>query len=459
MGRGAPAFGAADSAPHGSRDAPDARSAARAQNEAPQIEGAAEGVHGGVIIPPDWNELGVHGCFRDLLSRMVEERAANGAGVEFFATPVFTIPGLRTEFQPPTTQAAVDYHNANLEANEPATTRLMLAISTDGVRWTKTGLVVANCGSVPALAVEDDVLYLYYQGLRGDAKSPGMMRDVAGDDLAGTPGSVICVASSRDLLNWTYRVIGDDGVGIEYGPDAPAPNAADPSVVRGTAGWLLYYTLHWDELGRAACGEDPTFPYKRAATFVADAARLDDFYWTQRAARVFPVNVHEASAEDPSVLMVHLRDGTYFYQYAAAWIAAAPDAPTGSPSGWLAMLDADGQSLLAYESIRPTCSDREVRLDNPLLPEVVVRKDGTSVTWLASVRDPNDKAFEPYTITVAVTPAECTAGAVSTDGGSACAPVLEADEPYEVGGIFGTATAMLMGCYVMVYQTGVPGAY
>ncbi len=180
------------------------------------------------------------------------------------------------------------------KAGEPARSRLLLAVSSDGVHWQKTGLVLANHAAVPAFAIEDGVLYLFFNASANELRLIGPHPPALG---AGS--SPICVAYTTDLVRWTYRVLGHVPGGIAVNvtelPIGTSTEAHDPCVTpKAEGGWWLFYTLHWMQatgLPHPAPAEE-----RRGATFVAEAARLDTFHWEQR--RATPVFPHEALSCD-----------------------------------------------------------------------------------------------------------------------------------------------------------------
>ena len=304
------------------------------------------------------------------------------------------------EFSPASDFDASWYVLRNPPATEPANTRLLLAMSDDGVRWYKTGLVIANHGGVSCVAVEDGVLYVFFNSTRVQmSPAPGAVLATT-----GVADDVLSMAYTADLRTWSYRMIGatDDvtkGVrGIQYnrvgagGDDSDTrPNAADPSVVRNAdgTGWQLFYTLRWSG---------------QSATFVADSPRLDALPWVQENGRVFPVTMVDGNTEDPSLTQVRWPDGTITYQYAAAFSAGAGG---GSALNWLVTLDSLLNVVGSAVQIATYCGGHEIRLDNPHGQDSSVglavgghwptAGPTESVRWYASVMDPT-AATDPYII-------------------------------------------------------------
>ncbi len=400
-------------------------------------------------------------CFPELARKWAAHAAE---GESFDATP--TPPVRAHEIVPERSDIAESRSWTTVEGGvvkypEPVAVRLMLAVSWDGVHWTKTGEVIANHGSVPALAVEDGVLYLFFNTSRREIAAAFTAADMAAVDPDPRP-TPLAVAYTTDLVNWTYRLIGDHGAGITYTisaehPAAPDMQALDPSVLRnpnaGSAeAWFLYFTLR------------ESLPAERARTHLATAARLSDFAWTHGNAGepVFPP-LHNFksgdSAEDPSVFWVE--EGGYF-QYISGRTDSNP------PSIWSVLLDVDGVTPLnpglhlpwagglEDNFVTATCGGLSVALSNPL------RDEGGLIRWFGFT---NEAAVEASLVSALVPVEDLSAAHLiwapadieGLDGsGTACSPVLVVDRDYESHGVKDAAVAQFGNCYVMVYVTAIP---
>ncbi len=305
-------------------------------------------------------------CFRNAFP---EDPGASGLD-ELAADVTFLANYLTTSFSPSDTASASAWVAANPGAGEPAATRLLLALSDDGVTWYKTGLVVANHAGVPAVAVEGDRLYVFFNATLDGATL------VDGLPATADTGDPLCCAYTTDLRSWTYRIIGNHSNtnGISYNSsgagegDIMALNAHDPSVVRSTLsseagggeGWWLFYTLHWDRDGTRTSG-----------TFFAEAPTLDAANWLQHAGKIFPRRETQGfgSAEDPSVIRVETATG-YYLQYAAGWTAVDPSGDTYN--NWIVALPSsmtqDDLDAAPWTLDSSSCwsSGYEIRLGNPM---------------------------------------------------------------------------------------------
>ncbi len=373
---------------------------------------------------------------------------------EVAPTVVFEGKYPNLEFSPASDFDASWFVYLNPTATEPANTRLLLAMSDDGVNWYKTGLVIANHGGVSCVAVEGGVLYVFFNSVLQQ------MTPALGVALAatGVASDVLSMAYSADLRTWSYRIVGATdnpaaGVrGIVYNrkeagasdPTNSPPNAADPSVaqIADGSGWYLFYTLRWNP--------------GLSATFVATSPRLDALPWTQLDGRVFPVEMVNGNAEDASLTRVEWPDGTITYQYAAAFLAGAGG---GSALNWLVTLDRSLNVVEDAVQIATYCGGRELRLDNPHGQDAAVGFGvgghwpaagvDQSVRWYATVMDPT-MVTDPYITAQTVDVVQEGSPAI---GPTSCTPVLVQDRDYEYRGVRGAAVARFGSCWVMVYET------
>lgn len=345
-------------------------------------------------------------------------------------------------------------------AQDPATGRLLLAISSDGVTWVKTGLVVANHVGVPCLAVENGILYLFFNIARDGfysfssvADSPEEQMDAAGlkgHDLRPTP---MAMAYTSDLLHWSYRLIGDHRNGIEYAADPLGPDpedflsANDPSVVaaHGTDpndAWNLYFTLH------------KSTGY---ASHMASAGSLwptvfDGAEWLYRnnGKPVFPTEANVAlgdGAEDPTVLWIQSPTYGGYYQYYSGNVTD----PTNLGTNWSARLNADGVTIVSSTTLEQRCGapDRNTKKVAGLL--MANGLEGTAANgdhaWYGFVQDNDDGN---YLVRLELD----EAGNVLTV--DPCAPLMVVDKTYEYEHLKDPAVVKFGGCYVMVYSTSIP---
>lgn len=383
---------------------------------------------------PDAPRLDTGGsCFDHLLERI--------DGQEFDAVAT---AGPDHGFLPePSTTACRPYPGVK----DPESTRLMLAFSADGLTWTKTGLVIANHASVPCVAVEDGVLNVYFCVTRPEYMAPATgaawgtvaLDDAKGD--VGTPNGArstpLAVAWSADLVNWSYRLIGDEGKGFAFREiDLENWNlqeywAVDPSLVPAPAdsgfAWYLYYTLHYH-------GSDGA---EAAGIFVAGATSLGAFQWTM--VDVIPVlpppdAPSGSRAEDPSAVLV---TGRYL-------LFAGGNEPGWN---WRARTDAAGLTVAAgdWDEFEETCTD-PILMNNGLS---AADSPTGEVTWYATVDAP-DRFIAVATVD------ETGAFLDGTDTMGGCTTAVEEDRGYEYQGIREAAVARFQGCWVMVYSTGIP---
>jgi hypothetical protein len=411
----------------------------------------------GLPTPQDWRD-----CYPNLAAALVDD-----GDTEFDARSESLAPehGFRPE---PSSTARGVYD----DAKEPESGRILLAVSGDGVTWKKTGQVIVNHGGVPCLAVEGGVLYLFFcvtrpQKLKGGW---GVYDEEDSIDVGGNNGlrpTPLAVASTTDLVSWSYRLIGDEGKGFKYEKldeeEVEKMSANDPSVVEAdtayteypTDNWYLYYALHYTDPDAVADSLDPS------AILVAAAERLSDFKWVTRRAGnangpiVFPNDKDAAGlaeqtwetndpvrAEDPSV--VHNIGSSDSYR-----MFAGGNRPKYN---WRAKTDAQGEGVSDgdWGEFQQTCGDGEtILMNNGLAPEHA----GEDLTWYASViPSGEDQAQSIIRVTVDADGA-FTSGTGSTGG---CRTVLEGDKNYEFRGIHEAAVAKFRGCWVMAYTTGIP---
>jgi hypothetical protein len=412
----------------------------------------------GLPTPQDWRD-----CYPDLAAALVDD-----GDTAFDARSSSTADDHGFLPQPSST-ACGDYD----EVHEPESGRILLAVSGDGVTWKKTGQVIVNHGSVPCLAVEGGVLYLFFCVTRPPMFNRGwghFGRDGWGvydmDDRMGEGADLynglrptpLAVAYTSDLVDWVYRLIGDEGKGFKYADlddenkDLYKMSANDPSVVEAddaedpTHKWYLYYALH-DEGGSG--GQDPS------AILVAGTERLSDFNWvtlprTSHASGLIvfpnpdddPTLASTYRAEDPSVLR-NVRSSDSYRMFAGG---------NEPKNNWRVKTDASGEVVSAgdWDQFQETCDEGEtILMNNGLAPENV----GDDLTWFASViPSGEDQARSIIRVTVDGDGA-FTSGTGSTGG---CRTVLEGDKVYEHGGIHEAAVAKFRGCWVMAYTTGIP---
>jgi hypothetical protein len=403
---------------------------------------------GGITIPGDWRD-----CYPDLAAALVNDGntafdASGSAAPEHGFVPE------------PSSTACRAYKD---DVREPKSGRILLAISGDGVTWKKTGQVIVNHGSVPCLAVEGGVLYLFCCVTRPREFNGRWGVDDA-DDAYGASDenkarpTPLAVAYTSDLVHWVYRLIGDEGKGFKYekfndtiNDDPYRMSANDPSVVQAdtryteesTDNWLLYYALHYSR------GEDGGADLDPAGILVAAAERLSDFEWeTRRASNpngriVFPNPKDDptldgkARAEDPSVVQ-NLASSDGYRMFAGG---------NASEYNWRVKVGDDGEVVPpdSWDEFQETCDDGGTLLmNNGLAPEHV----GEDLTWYASVIPSGERQAQSI---IRVT--------VDADGNITvgdCRVLLEEDRPYEHEGIHEAAVAKFRGCWVMAYTTSIP---
>lgn len=382
------------------------------------------------------------------------------------------------EFEP---KSSEDAHEAiarllsdTARSSDPVGFRLMLALSSDGVSWTRTGLVIANHASVPCLAMEEnesgvETLYLFFVTVREyidpylDEESFGSMKEEDGTPIRSTP---LAVASTTNLTEWTYRLLDSDEAGFHYDTsvydmEAHMYSALDPSVVRATGvtpdeaereldptlapyQWMMYYTLHYDSGGS-----------RYAAIHVAFAEHLYDFEWFSgnSGASVLPPSDADAggSAADPTAAPLESDGVGYGYLLFAG---AAGDVGEKGVN-WAALLF-DGVTTDYWAEVKEVCSGYDDGTSSssdggdPILLNNAIDAPGTSLdlTWIASAGDQLDRkiiAFKAW---------DFIRGAIDT---ASCSKIFEEDPDlsYEHNGIREAAVARFGGCWVMVYVTGI----
>lgn len=384
-------------------------------------------------------------------------------------------PGLRYrnhEFHPRSSDEGRDYVDGlepAAQVGDPVGYRLMLAISSDGEAWEKTGMVIVSQASVPCLAVEDnevgeETLYLFFLTSRGaikafynDNDSAAILGlDAEGSAIRTTP---LAVAYTTDLLAWTYRLLDCEEAGFYYpeldytGLDPRQYSANDPSVVRATGvtpdeiehpgmgyQWMMYYTIHYGSPD--ASGVAP------AIILVAFAQHLYDFEWTtgNDGVPVMPPagafgDDPDAKAEDPSAAPLEMAAGAGGYLMFAG----------GNRSGynWAAGLS-DGVTAGSWDEIQEICDGSDGTTVDTIIMNNAVDAPGTSLdlTWIAAAGGD----LERYIISL---PFPTFASGTADTGG--CVPILEqeSDYPYEYNGIREAAVARFRNCWVMVYVTGI----
>lgn len=184
-----------------------------------------------------------------------------------------------SDFTPATGTAA----DGNDEAYGPWNLRLMIATSTDGATWTRSGFLTDQ-GDVPCAIVKDNQLWVFYV----------IWRDA--DSTEGLYNTTVA-AYSEDLENWTFKQLVFTG-------DFPAgftTNPVDPSVVLDQDGvtYRMYFTLG----GEGQDAEHGSF----------SATSTDLINWTYEGERYMPDG---EDALDPNVLWV----GDH-YEYFAGGLA------------------------------------------------------------------------------------------------------------------------------------------
>ena len=185
--------------------------------------------------------------------------------------------GSVTCYTPPRGIATDDLGNTAESA--PGATRLMLALSTDGVTWTRTNLVIADQAALPTVITVEGTVYLFFGQATIDGESYGK----------------VAMAYSSDLVNWTFkRVI------LMGSPFATSPNpfpdidwdtetSFDPTVVAvedQPGMYRLYFTLK-DGPHNPQSGQPPT----NFATFSAWTTDLENGVWTYDAGIRFPTKI------------------------------------------------------------------------------------------------------------------------------------------------------------------------
>jgi hypothetical protein len=375
--------------------------------------------------------------------------AMPGGNESFNARALF--PGASAqEFQP--TLSPRGLSPPPLSSVGPGANRLLLAVSPDGRTWTKTGEIVANYADVPALAVEDGVLYLFFNVVRQGCF------DASGTALGPDPNqrnTPLAVAWTTDLVHWTYRLLGDQGAGLQYTRTFPAAagsseyyyQAMDPCVVRAkapaTAGdhWFLYFTLALDTQGTG-----PMY-----ASYIAGAARLSDFQWTQRnnGNQVFPDPTTTHEAKDPNVLWIDTGGGGGYYQYYAG---GEEDPATGYQTGrnWTCSFQADGTTRITTSDdvITVPCQGDYSMMSNGM---DFARPSTGRHGWHAFVNDPSGNYIIATTL-------DAAGNFVAGTDATSCVPLLVRDRSYEQGGVKDATVVRFRGCYVMVYVSGIPTA-
>lgn len=359
-------------------------------------------------------------------------------------------------------EAAVAAGDVNAMApQEPFTVRLLLAVSSDGVNWVKTGMVVANHASVPCLAVEDGVLYLFFNILRSGIGSFTSASDdpdhqvdrngTLGKDERTTP---MAVASTTNLVNWAYRLIGDQGKGITYALDSTKADpdtilsGVDPSVVPAHGpdvndGWYLYFTL-WKSTG--------------TGTYMAATGRLSDTIsdgagWKFRndGDVIFPTPTDYAAgyaAADPTVLWVQSPTFGGYYQYYSGDVT---DPLTTLGTNWSAQLASDGITVLSQTKYEQRCGVPSAvtgKVPGLLLSNGV---EGAGPygghAWYGFVQDRDNG---DYIVRLFMD----EAGSVTT--ADPCEAILVVDRDYEHENVKDPAVVKFGDCYVMVYVSGIP---
>ncbi|HEY3239559.1 MAG TPA: hypothetical protein VGL92_08350 [Acidimicrobiia bacterium] len=157
--------------------------------------------------------------------------------------------------------------------------RLHLAASADGHRWTSRGLIMdqeegdALVGSTPCLAVRGEQWWLYYSGSDGSDPSDGLRR------------TAILAAVSRSGDSW-------DPIGPVLQPEPGELAVTHPCVVEASRRVYMFYASENEEAG---C--------------IALATSADGVEWTRRGIVLSVDDDTEASAVGAPCI-VRLRDGS-----------------------------------------------------------------------------------------------------------------------------------------------------
>lgn len=340
--------------------------------------------------------------------------------------------------------------------SSPLGDRILIAVSKDGMTWTKTGLIVMESGSVPSLAVEDNALFLFCNATN-----------------SSTGRGEFVMAWTEDLVNWQYNVPARLGVtsvptGTYYTFDAN--DWLDPSVVRrvkvGDGGWYLFFTV-----ARPYTGSVPPGTHARGAnTFVAKAASLLDRQWTlvngnnpvypDILLAELPASAYGASpweVADPGVVYMERGASTPYYQYFASPIDATGTAISGMANLKITFDSSDiatvtvMPNLVRNVTLSTATASTEAHFSNGL--ETVAGE----YRWWAFGQDtstsPAGAEIFSYTLPY---PGPAAGRWTSKWTPDSTSPVLVLDQTYESYCVQDAAVVQFKGCYVMAYTTKIP---
>ncbi len=316
--------------------------------------------------------------------------------------------------------------------SSPTTDRILLAVSSDAETWIKTGEVLAEWSSVPCVAVDgeedDERVYVFFNSLD------------AIDGFEAKPAYPLIVASSADLVTWTYDKVSVDlgGGGLVDAPEGYAwePVPQDPSVVRGSDGtWYLYFTLFL-----VPDSGDPGTGF----TFVATAATFPTSWTLGNDGRpVYPLVDDsgtpvdpDAVAIDPNVMDMSTELGGFQYFSTLGdgcndLILSATDAAT---------IDTENPARSDTTTAPTDGVSMAIRMSNGYTTE-----DGR-YRWLAQGSDSGGGYTFSFTF-------DTSTATWMLDSPT---PILEADKSYEQDRAWDAAAVYFKGCYVMAYVTEIP---
>lgn len=403
------------------------------------------------------------------------------------------------------------WSTANVLANDatwsrrgsPGGDRLCIAISPDGRSWYKTGQVLMDGASVPALAVEtnangEEVLYAFFNCSTYQLDDNGDLQtktDPESGEIAPDGKLHLSVAYTTNLWTWTYRHLTGDGAppgttlkGIQQ-YDADTPDAswwnindpADPSVTqRPGGGWYLLVTLN-RLVGDSGSVDVPSSSTLMGAdTFVLKATNLYDFTWfpVNGSKRLYPTDALEA--EDPHV---GAYDPDGFTTGSTLQYFASPG---DFPQNWDVQFSIDTATDLFTPSIESEFTDAwtGTLAGVPVVDGAVKVSNQASIasytstsTFGTRVSGPDETVLygfvqprgaprciisytQRYTVGTWVTDAM---GVRHLEGGGRIwaidnggAAILEPDRAFEGAYVMDAAVVRFQGCYVMVYTAELP---
>ena len=184
----------------------------------------------------------------------------------------------------------------------PGTDRLMIALSEDGLEWSRTNLVITDQAAVPTAIQVDGVVYLFYCPAR----------------LDGFNGAQVVMACSTDLINWLFKYLDFrwdllyDNIGV-VDPIDWKQQPFDPTVVAdedNPGRFRMYFSLK----GEPSVAEDTEGDPTHFATFSAVCDDLMSCLWRVEGNRRYPVDPDVKAVQDPSVQWV----GDHYQYFAGA---------------------------------------------------------------------------------------------------------------------------------------------